>query len=248
MSKICPNCKSENEDSAEFCQECGTKLPKYSYSVPPAGEEKTEPKKGNWWSKQTNTVKVLTIVGGCCVGLIVIIGLLAVLFPDATTFNYYVGDTTALTKTFSQNGLTFNYPDDWQTATSQGDIVSSGSSVQYLTSLYGSDGLTLHVSMGDLAAVGATMAQAKEATKTNIQGGSSAKLLSDTQTTVNGLTMYKMVFTLTDPTYNQENKVLTAITGKEGQKVYYMQFIAETSVFDNNQKLMDNILNSVKVS
>ena len=119
---------------------------------------------------------------------------------------------------------------------------------RYLTSLYGSDGLTLHVSMGDLAAVGATMAQAKEATKTNIQGGSSAKLLSDTQTTVNGLTMYKMIFTITDPTNNQENKVLTAITGKEGQKVYYMQFIAETSVFDNNQKLMDSILNSVKVS
>jgi hypothetical protein len=60
--------------------------------------------------------------------------------------------------------------------------------------------------------------------------------------------MYKIIFTLTDPTSNQENKVLTAITGREGQKVYYLQFIAETSVFDNNQKLMDNILNSVKVS
>jgi hypothetical protein len=246
MVKICPNCKTENVDTAEFCENCGTELGKPTYSTP-AGNEDVKPKDGNWWSKQTSLVKILSVVGVCCVGLIVIIGLIAILFPDATTFNLDTGSVSDLKNTFSQDGLTFKYP-DWQTTSSQSDIVSSGSNVNYLTTLYSSDGLTLHVSDVDTSGYGYNVEQVKDITKTNIQASSSAKLLSDTKTTVNGLNVYELIFTITDPNTNKENKLLYAVTGKEGAKVYYLQFIGETSVFDSNKKVIDNIISTIQVT
>ncbi|MBI5458963.1 zinc-ribbon domain-containing protein [Methanobacterium sp.] len=58
MTKICPNCKTENIDSADFCQNCGAELPKFTYNVPPSGETPGT-KKGGWWGKQTTPVKIL---------------------------------------------------------------------------------------------------------------------------------------------------------------------------------------------
>ncbi len=250
MTKICPNCKTENIDTADFCQNCGTELPKFTYNVPPSGDEaaETKAKSGNWWSKQPTIVKILSVVGVCCVGLIVIVGLIAILFPDATTFNLDTGSVSDLTKTFSQSGLTFKYP-DWQTTSDQGRMaVSSESNVQKLATLYSSNGLYLYVSMADLTPSGASVEFAKEATKTNIQQGSSAQLLSETKTTTNGVTVYELLYSIIDPTTNKENKALFVITGKDGQKAYYMQFVAENSVFDSEQTIIDNIISTIKVS
>ena len=35
MSKICPNCKFENSDEAEFCQNCGNKIKRFLSINPP---------------------------------------------------------------------------------------------------------------------------------------------------------------------------------------------------------------------
>ncbi|MBI4813708.1 MAG: zinc-ribbon domain-containing protein, partial [Methanobacterium sp.] len=141
MTKICPNCKTENIDSADFCQNCGAELPKFTYNLPPKGETPGT-KKGGWWSKQTTPVKILSVVGVCCVGLIVLLFLVGLLFPDATTFNLDTGDTPALTQTFSEAGLTFNYPSDWSTSSVK-YIDSSTSNVQSLGTFSSVDGLIL---------------------------------------------------------------------------------------------------------
>jgi hypothetical protein len=243
MTKICPNCKTENIDSADFCQNCGTELPKYTYNVPPSGDTPTAPKSGNWWSKQTSLVKILSIVGVCCVGLIVIVGLIAILFPDATTFNLDTGSVSDLTSTFSQSGLTFNYPGDWVTSSAK-YIDSSNSVIQSLGTFSTPDGrLVLDVSKQDMTS---TVEAAKEGTKTNLKSVPSAQILSETTKTVNGLTVYEMVVTYTDSN-NKEAKTLYVITGKDGQVVYYLQFIDEPSNFNSDTKLMDSIVNTIKI-
>nr|WP_319372382.1 PsbP-related protein [uncultured Methanobacterium sp.] len=244
MTKICPKCKTENLDSAAFCQNCGEELPKYTYNVPSSGDRAPESKAkgGNWWSKQTNLVKILSVVGVCCVGLIVIIGLLAILFPDATTFNLDTGNTPALTQTFSQAGLSFNYPGDWKTSSVK-YVDNSASVVQSLGTFASPDNLVLDVSKQDMTA---TVAEAKEGTKANLKTISSSQILSETTKTVNGLTVYEMILTYSDSN-NNEVKSLYVITGKDGQVSYYLQFIDTPSNFNSDKSVMDSIVNTIKI-
>jgi amino acid transporter len=244
MTKICPKCKTENLDSATFCQNCGEELPKYTYNVPSSEDVplKSKAKSGNWWSKQTTPVKILSVVGVCCVGLIVLILLVGLIFPDATTFNLDTGNTPALTQTFSQAGLSFNYPGDWTPTTVQ-YIDSSSSIVQSLGAFSSTDDLALDVNKQSMTE---TVASAKEATKTNLKTIPSSQILSETTRTVNGLTVYEMVVTYTDSNNNQV-KSLYVVTGKDGQVAYYLQFIDTPSSFDSDLSLMNSIVNTIKV-
>jgi len=242
MTKICPNCKTENIDSADFCQNCGAELPKFTYNLPPKGETPGT-KKGGWWSKQTTPVKILSVVGVCCVGLIVLLFLVGLLFPDATTFNLDTGDTPALTQTFSEAGLTFNYPSDWSTSSVK-YIDSSTSNVQSLGTFSSVDGLILDVSKQDMTV---TVESAKEGTKANLKTIPSAQILSETTKTVNGLTIYEMIVTYTDTSSNREAKSLYVITGKDGQVAYYLQFIDDPGDFNSDQALMNSIVNTIKI-
>ena len=55
MSKICPDCKTENTDNAGFCQNCGKKLNEITNT------KKPEEKPGalsSWWNKQSKGGKV----------------------------------------------------------------------------------------------------------------------------------------------------------------------------------------------
>lgn len=243
MTKICPNCKTENIDSAEFCQNCGTELPKFSYNVPPKGDTPSQPKSGGWWGKQTTLVKIISVAGVCCVGLIVLLVLLGLFFPDATTFNIDTGNTPALTQTFSESGLTFNYPSDWENSSVK-YIDSSTSIVQSLGTLKSPDGLLLDVSKQDMTE---TVEAAKEGTKANIKTIPSAQITSETTKTVNGLKIYEMIVTYTDTSTNQEAKSLYVITGKDGQVAYYLQFIDDPSNFSSDQALMNSIVNTIKI-
>ena len=77
MTKICPNCKKQNEDTAKFCDGCGNAL-----------NQNTEKPKNTglmeWWNKQGNGVKIGSIVGVCCLGLLIIGGIMAMTAPDKT--------------------------------------------------------------------------------------------------------------------------------------------------------------------
>lgn len=237
MTKICPNCKTENPDNSVFCQNCGTELkgtPNIIKSdIKSGGESK------GWWSKQSTGIKaVIGIVGVCLLGLIIVIAIVGIFSPDQN-----------LNSNFSNGGITFNYPNDWKNATSSETIVSGGSSLVDLGTLANSNGLTLHISNGNLSSYGttATIAKMKDITKQGIVNGTSAQVLSDNMTSINGVNVYEISFTLKDPKSNQDQKSLYVVTGKDRQTVYYMQFIADTSTFDQNQDLINRIIGTIKI-
>jgi PsbP-like protein len=173
-----------------------------------------------------------------------ILGILVlVVFASGCTSN-----SMDLSQTFSNGGISFNYPSDMN-HTNSSSVVSSGSSVADLGTLASSNGLTIAVSKADLSSSpGVTILQLKDLTKENIKNGSSsAQVLSDNITTVNGVKVYELLMTLKDPSSNSDMKYLTAITGKEGQAVYYVQFIADPSTFDSNKELINNIINTIRI-
>ena len=247
MTKVCPKCKTENMDNAGFCQNCGEEL-KEAVKVPLKDKTGFKTKEssavtGGWWSRQSTVVKAgLGIAGICCIGLILIVVLGGFLSPDKTT-------VSNLSSNFTGGNLTFSYPGEWTNASSSEDIVSGGSDLVKLGTLVSGNGLTLHVSMGDLSSLGGnvTIREMEDLTKKNILNGSSATILSDNRTTVRGLNVYELTFSIKDPNTNQDQKSLQVFTGKDGQTVYYLQFIADNKTFDDNKDLINQIINTIKI-
>lgn len=78
---FCPECGTENPDNAIHCLECGNELSttiKNEISKPKGTTANFQ----EWWSKQTSGVKAITLIGGCCVGLLLIIFIVGFLAPD----------------------------------------------------------------------------------------------------------------------------------------------------------------------
>jgi len=95
MTKKCPECGNENPDNSSFCKNCGADLKGVSATPKPAAK----PSKGGptgWWSEQSSLVKALSVIGICCVGLIIVAGIGGLLLPDSNT-NTSTTPTTAPT-------------------------------------------------------------------------------------------------------------------------------------------------------
>ena len=86
MTKTCPNCGNENKDISKFCESCGTSLSGIRKAVRMDKETKSE-SKGiiSWWKNQGNGIQIGSIIGACCLGLILIVAVGGILSPDATT-------------------------------------------------------------------------------------------------------------------------------------------------------------------
>lgn len=101
MTKKCPECGNENPDSSSFCKNCGTELKGVSATPKP----EAKPSKGGpmgWWSEQSNLVKALSVIGICCVGLLVIVGISGLLSPDSNTSTTSTPTTTQTTTVQSE--------------------------------------------------------------------------------------------------------------------------------------------------
>lgn len=100
MLKICPKCKKGNSENARFCENCGTAL-----SAAPVEEATT--KTGGimgWWNSQGTGVKIASVVGVCCVGLIIVGLIAAMVIPDTNSTN----NTTSVPTNNSTSTVTKN--------------------------------------------------------------------------------------------------------------------------------------------
>lgn len=106
MTKLCPNCKTENSDNAGFCQECGTALKQPAI---PKNDEKSGNRITNFWNKQSRRKKAsIGILGIVFVGLIILIVIFGGMF--APLDNTPVALAPAAN--FTDNSIAFNYPND----------------------------------------------------------------------------------------------------------------------------------------
>lgn len=221
MGKICPKCNAVNKDSADFCENCGELFPEESGI--------------DGWKKQRGALVK-------AVGLLVMVSFVGFILVSG----FFTFQETSLGETFSRDGLTFDYPIGWEVVDYPGDVVSGGSSVKDIGTLTGSN-ITLSVSEADLEGKW-SVENAKEATLNNLKNYSAIKVLSDINKTVNGITVYEMTGTVEDPTTSQESKFLYVVTGKDRDVCYYLQFIADTTYFNDNENIINSIVDSIKIS
>lgn len=82
----CPRCGTENPEDAKLCKSCKRLL-----RMPPKSPiyDKKESKEGilETWNNQSNGIKIASIIGVCCLGLILIVGISGMLSPDKNTVN-----------------------------------------------------------------------------------------------------------------------------------------------------------------
>jgi hypothetical protein len=243
MVKYCPECGKENSDSSEFCENCGEKLPQSTgtptgFGSPTFSDEKSQVK------KSSNTKIAIILAGLCCVGLFGVVLLSGFLFPDATNSSFSTSwDSTSLDETFSKEGLTFKYPSSWESTTVEYDGANTNAELGVFTS---TENLVLAVNKEVPANSSGTIKQAKDISKKNLKQGNSVKILSDTSKTVNGRTIYEILYTFKDKD-NEDAKALAVITGKDGKVAYYLLFVSDVTTFDENQGLIDNIIDTIKV-
>lgn len=237
MGKFCPECGKENVDSAEFCENCGEELPK-SATVSAASDIPSTKPKGGWWGQQSTGVKAGIALGGlCCLGLIVFVVFFGFFIPDLSTIN-----TTSLDKTFSKGGITFDYPSDWETKKTK----SSTDNTQNIGVLVSPSDFGVFVDKENIPE-GVTVKEAYENTKKNFKKDpSTIEFMGESQQTVNGIKAYEMIFTL-DAGDDKINKVKYLVLGKNGQVVYYLQFMCPESSFDSNEKVMDDIIDTIEI-
>ncbi|CDG64592.1 hypothetical protein MBMB1_0482 [Methanobacterium sp. MB1] len=87
----CPYCGTENPGDKKICKSCKKFLVPLKSSKtgaikdPTPRSSKSKASILETWDKQSNPIKALSILGVCCVGLILILGISAMFSPDQTT-------------------------------------------------------------------------------------------------------------------------------------------------------------------
>lgn len=129
----CSKCGSENSRGAKFCLNCGSTLSR-------EGGDK------GWWKRQSRTSKFLIISPIALLLLVLTVGALTEpsYDSDVNYDNDYDNDAASVSgassmNTFSENGISFNYPDTWEIYTpdesSDDNVVSLKSYQQGMASI-----------------------------------------------------------------------------------------------------------------
>lgn len=107
MTKVCPNCKTENSDKSVFCKECGKKITSSKDSLE---SKDTSGAISGFWNNQSKRGRIGIGIGVCCLGLIVIVLIVGMMSPDDNTTNNTTPTTTSSVATFNNGIISFQYP------------------------------------------------------------------------------------------------------------------------------------------
>lgn len=150
-------------------------------------------------------------------------------------------------KKFSEDGISFNYPVNWQNQsygpeTTSNDTVILGSIGPLSMEYY----LTISKIKGNNSEK-----ELKKIIVNNLKSEKvhyNAKLVSENQTVNNGLTTYNLVYTKTDESVSNERiKILDCYIGKTGN-FYNLKFTSYSiKSYEKNYSLFQEIISTVKV-
>jgi hypothetical protein len=103
--KKCPECGNPSYDGAQICGNCGHKFPKPKPIIPK--EEKVE--------VETNDEDLISILKEkkLIIGIILLVTIIAICGIVISGNVNEITETASTLTTFSENGLSFNYPSDW---------------------------------------------------------------------------------------------------------------------------------------
>lgn len=146
--------------------------------------------------------------------------------------------------TFSKKGITFNYPENWSEFPNFINQIVSGD-FHGIGALNEANGYAhLIIQKYNLSYLGKNSVQEFQNTIKDVDNSNST-IIMDNTTSVNDLTIYKMVTYDHNPD-NTTQKTLFVTTGKN-QTAYVLQFYSDPKLFDKYLPVFNKIVSTIKI-
>jgi hypothetical protein len=229
----CTHCDTENPNNSQFCSNCGEKIDP-PVEISRELNDQVSEKKVGWWKRQPKTSKIL----------IISIPIIIILLIIATALIL-----TSDTKTFSKNGVYFNYPANWTEL--QPPTRATLDTVAYVYDPENNNTVFAVRKLNSDADLNLTsLEDAVNTFKSSNQNSSSAfTLISEKPVTINGLNGHEFIYT-SKAFYGlaAETKDKAVFIEKTPGKTYYL-IIGETlsENYDELEPTFDKIINSFKI-
>ena len=176
---------------------------------------------------------------GIMIGIISII--LVVVFVSGCTDSA----NTDLTKTFSKQGVSFNYPSDWFVMPYDNGSISTDAQVIGLVG----PGTDLNYDLAIQKVPSSTIKQVADVTMEMDKLNYNATLINETTTTINGMSANQIVYTEKDPEISDKKQKYSLYLIQKGSAVYTFQFRAySVDNFDKYTEISNKIMSTVKIS
>jgi len=174
----------------------------------------------------------------------ILIGVLSILVLVVFVSGCTDSINTELGKTFSKEGISFKYPVDW----SEMPYENKGPKNDFkIIGLIGP--LNLEYDVTIQKAVGLNIKEIKNNTMEFNKLNYNATIISENTTTINGVTVYQVLYTLKDPEASDDEMKNLLCLIEKGKSVYILEFRAYSSAnFDKYSKISNEILSTVQIA
>lgn len=175
-----------------------------------------------------------------------IIIVLVVMVVSISGCTNHTQNTVNNTKTFSEEGLTFSYPESWTLNQTQFPQNVSNYNLKQLGTLSAPQGFNVFIEKSASPASSAEYIQKFKDLSAMGISNINTTINSENNTQINGLNAYEIVMTVNDPQYDMPQKVLCVVVEKD-KNVYMMQFITEKGSFDEYLPIFNNVTSTIKL-
>lgn len=181
--------------------------------------------------------------------IILIIVIVLVIVAAAFVLPNYSSNSNSTTNeviknvTFNNSGISLQYPESYKETETSEDIISGSSSWSEIFNVYdNSTKVTIHIQKNE---EGPSPSLVKSADINSIKS-TSGEILSNTQDTISGIKMEKMILKLKDPNTEAEIKYIRYYLKSNGT-TFIISFIGSPDNFGNTTKIANDVMNSVQV-
>jgi len=153
-------------------------------------------------------------------------------------------NSTSSKNTFSQEGISFEYPSSW------GDFQKLGGSgtdqLKNLGYINGADNVDVQVQKTNLALVPpGTVEYVKNSSVEYYKDYYNATVLNDTKTSVNGLDHYEVILSTNTPAYKEKHYIV--VMGKDNEVGYSIDFSAPVSRFNKQLPIFKSVEQTISI-
>ncbi len=151
-----------------------------------------------------------------------------------------------INKTFSKEGITFEYPGDWFEVPAGADKLLNGYAHEIGVLIPPINYGNVIIQKYNLQYLGVNSVQEDWSKTIDWMKKDNITIIMQNTTTVNGLTIYKMINSGYEPAYNGTQKMLYVEVGKD-QNVYIIQLYSESSSFDSYLSVFNQVVSTIKI-
>ncbi|HML04132.1 MAG TPA: hypothetical protein VK426_00015 [Methanobacterium sp.] len=164
-------------------------------------------------------------------------------------FNNTINSSSAsqdISKTFYNEGISFNYPTDWVQIPTWLDKILSNDDYEigfFIPPIKNGGVVIDHYYLSDFGS-----SSIEEDFKSTVEDmkNQNATIIKENKTIINNLTVYEVINTNYDTYYDDNEKILYVETGKN-QNAYIIQFYGEPNDFDEYLPLFEQVVSTIKI-